>query len=192
MLTTSKQIQLSSNMSMRGKKMINTIGYEGVSSDAFVRTLKRSKISYLIDVRERAQSRRKGFSKTALAASLASEGIAYLHLRELGDPKLGREAARRGDVRAFQQIYAAVISAKAGREAVDTIIKVASENSVCLMCYERDPNTCHRKIITDMIEKLHAIKARHLEVDRIEHGKGSKRRVLHSRKGPATQVEQVL
>ncbi len=168
--------------------MINTIGYEGASLGDFIRSLKSSKIECLVDVRERAQSRRKGFSKSALSAALKAEGIEYMHLRDLGDPKLGREAARKGQHSAFRTIYAAVISTKEGRAAIRTIIDVASEKSVCLMCYERDPMSCHRKMITDKIQTDTGLKIRHLGVAGLEHKARSKRRMLHPREGAAAQI----
>ena len=168
--------------------MIHTIGYEGASLNDFIQTLKRSKVSCLIDVRERAQSRRKGFSKSALATALDSEGIRYLHFRELGDPKAGREAARNADYPAFKRIYSKVITASKGQAALRAIVDAAKKQSVCLMCYERDPVTCHRKIITDTIEKETNIKIRHLGVNGIEPKIRSKGRMLHSREGAAAQI----
>lgn len=57
----------------------------------------------LINTRDVANSRRAGFSKKRLAASLDEGGIAYLHLRPLGTPKAGR--ADRMDE--FRRIYMA-------------------------------------------------------------------------------------
>ena len=76
-----------------------TIGYENVGVPDFVAALKKAKIKLLIDVREVANSRRAGFSKKSLAASLDEAGIAYIHMKPLGTPKAGREAARKGDVK---------------------------------------------------------------------------------------------
>jgi uncharacterized protein (DUF488 family) len=72
-----------------------TIGYEGASLSDFIVTLQNSGVERLLDVREVAQSRRPGFSKTALSTALAEADIGYTHLRQLGDPKAGRDAARR-------------------------------------------------------------------------------------------------
>ncbi len=44
----------------------------------------------------RRLTRRPGFSKRVLAASLDEEGIGYIHLQKLGTPAEGREAARAG------------------------------------------------------------------------------------------------
>ena len=48
--------------------------------------LKRAKVKLLVDTRAVAASRRPGFSKRQLAASLDEAGIAYLHLQKLGTP----------------------------------------------------------------------------------------------------------
>ncbi len=76
-----------------------TIGYENVGQADFVAALKAAKVKTLVDVREVANSRRAGFSKKSLAAALDAAGIAYIHMKPLGTPKAGREAARKGDTK---------------------------------------------------------------------------------------------
>ena len=73
---------------------VYTLGYEGTDIDKVVATLQAVGVKVLADVRAVALSRKKGFSKNALRTRLEAEGIAYVHLVELGDPKPGREAAR--------------------------------------------------------------------------------------------------
>ena len=75
-----------------------TIGYEQAKPDAVLSELKRAKIDLLVDTRAVAVSRRPGFSKRQLAASLDEIGIPYLHLQKLGTPAEGRQAARAGDL----------------------------------------------------------------------------------------------
>ena len=144
--------------------MISTIGYEGAKPDDFVGTLKLVDVRMVIDIRDRAQSRRPGFSKSALRESLETAGIGYLHLKELGDPKEGREAARSGDFARFRQIYAAVLKTAEAVEALDQIAALSGQMSVCLLCYERDHHECHRKIVADRLESVVGSKARHLGV----------------------------
>ena len=144
--------------------MINTIGYESSELNDFITSVSEAGIEILVDVRDRAQSRKKGFSKTALSEALNSAGIEYLHLRQLGDPKEGRDAARSGQWAKFQKIYGKVLASETAQSAIEIIIELSETKSVCLLCYERDHNTCHRKCITDEIEKLTNKKARHLGV----------------------------
>ena len=82
---------------MAKTKKIFTIGYEQVSSRAVLDKLEQAGVKLLVDVRAIASSRRAGFSKNQLAASLYERGIGYIHLRGLGTPKQGREARRKGD-----------------------------------------------------------------------------------------------
>src|SRR3989304_1954407 len=71
--------------------MIHTIGYAGHSPDSFAERLQRLHIDTLIDVRYSPISRRRGFSKSALARKLEEHGIGYVHLKDLGAPKALRE-----------------------------------------------------------------------------------------------------
>ena len=84
---------------------LHTIGYEGSSIDEFLATLGAVGIDLLIDVRDVPISRKKGFSKSALASHLAHHRIEYLHLKGLGDPKPGRVAAREGRFHDFRRIF---------------------------------------------------------------------------------------
>ena len=85
---------------------IFTIGYEGVTMDEFLAALKGAGVEQVIDVRALPLSRRPGFSKNILAATLKDNGIGYVHLKALGTPKPGRDAAKKGDWRTMEQVYA--------------------------------------------------------------------------------------
>ena len=64
-------------------KPLATIGYEASTQDAVIARLKAAGVELLVDVRAVAASRRAGFSKTVLAASLADcedLGCAVEHL----------------------------------------------------------------------------------------------------------------
>jgi uncharacterized protein (DUF488 family) len=72
-------------------KPIWSIGYENFGQADFIATLREARIETLIDVRDLANSRRAGFAKCALTAGLGEFGIAYVHLKQLGTPKAGRQ-----------------------------------------------------------------------------------------------------
>ena len=117
---------------------ILTIGYEGSTIEDFVATLKLADVQVLIDIRDVPVSRKRGFSKKALAATLESAGVEYVHLRELGDPKPGREAARRGNMEAFERIFRAHLKGREAQEALEKALDLSSDVCACLLCYERD------------------------------------------------------
>ena len=124
-----------------------TIGYEKVGVPDFVTALKSAKIKTLIDVREVANSRRAGFSKKALAASLDAAGIAYIHMKALGTPKAGREAARKGDTKTMRRIFEAKMAGPESQLALAEAAELAQKARACLMCLEHDWRACHRTIV---------------------------------------------
>jgi uncharacterized protein (DUF488 family) len=128
---------------------VYTIGYEGTDIERFVQTLKVVGIEVLADVRAVALSRKKGFSKTALRNRLAEAGIVYVHFNALGDPKPGREAARAGKYDLFRKIYGKHLSTIEAQAALKELEAAVQDKVTCLLCFERDPNVCHRSIVTD-------------------------------------------
>lgn len=168
--------------------MLATIGYERSTLPDFVATLQLANIDTLVDVRERAQSRRPGFSKNALKEALQKVGIEYVHLPQLGDPKDGREAARAGKMHLFQQIYTTVINSPIAQEALRYLEDLALEKAICLMCFERDQKHCHRKIVAENLESRLGVKASHWGVVTGAAHESRERRMLHINQGTAAPV----
>lgn len=138
----------------RGKKRIFTIGYEQTPAKAVLDELEHAGVKLLVDVRAVAASRRPGFSKTQLAAGLSERGISYLHLRGLGTPKEGRNAARSGKFDELHRIYAAHLKTPQAREQLDELASLVTKaGPVCILCYERDHRQCHRQWIAEIIEE---------------------------------------
>ncbi|GEC14769.1 DUF488 domain-containing protein [Nitrobacter winogradskyi] len=130
-----------------------TIGYEQTPANAVLDELQRAGIKWLVDVRAVTSSRRPGFSKNQLAASLGDRGIAYLHLRGLGTPKPGRLARRSGKFDLLREIYAAHLKTPQAREEIDELSALVRQSGpVCILCYERDHQHCHRRWIAETIE----------------------------------------
>jgi uncharacterized protein (DUF488 family) len=141
-----------------------TIGYEGAALSDFISTLLTADIERVIDVREVAQSRRPGFSKSALRTALAEVDIDYFHIRQLGDPKPGREAARAGNFDLFHSIFSAHVALPASQDALREAVALASDKHSVLLCFERDPKHCHRTIVADRMVALCSLKVKHLGV----------------------------
>lgn len=128
-----------------------TIGYEARTQAALIEALQAAKVEVLIDVRAIAASRRAGFSKTLLAASLADAGVDYLHLRELGTPKPGRDAARKGRIAEMTQIFEAHLAEPSAQLQLAQAKEVVARRRAALLCFEADAAGCHRKILADHI-----------------------------------------
>lgn len=130
-------------------KIVFTIGYEGSDIDQLVQTLKAVGVKSLVDVRAVPISRKRGFSKNSLRDRLADEGIGYVHLRGLGDPKPGRNAAREGRMKDFRRIFTAHMKTAEAIADLRTLMDLAGDTATCLLCFERDHTCCHRSIVMD-------------------------------------------
>lgn len=135
---------------------LRTIGYEAATHSAVIACLKAAGTDVVIDVRAVASSRRAGFSKTLLAASLAEAGIGYVHLRALGTPKAGRQAVRAGHVAEMEAIYEDHLREPQAQLQLAEALEIARERSAALLCYEADPAHCHRRIVAGLIAQAGA------------------------------------
>jgi hypothetical protein len=130
-----------------------TLGYEGLSIDAFLNMLLQQRITALVDVRNNPVSMKYGFSKRRLAEYVGKVGIVYIHLPELGVPSFLRKGL--DDERAYENLFAYYTksilpqqetSLGYVRELIDQYGRVA------LTCFESNPRFCHRHKITEYLE----------------------------------------
>ncbi len=128
-----------------------TIGYEGEPQVAVIDKLKVAGVKVLADVRAVAASRRAGFSKTVLGASLADAGIEYVHLRDLGTPKAGRDAARKGRIGEMRDIFAGHMAEPTSEAAFQLLRGLAAERKTALLCFEADHLGCHRAVLAERL-----------------------------------------
>ena len=128
-----------------------TIGYEGKTFDEFVGELAGAGVQLVIDVRAVAASRRPGFSKTALAAGLREQEIDYLQLRDLGTPKAGRDAARKGRTQEMRRIYGRHLETPEAELAMEQALSAAGDRRSALLCYEAEAGCCHRAMVAELL-----------------------------------------
>ncbi len=128
-----------------------TIGYEGCRIDDVLAALKEARVGLLVDVRAVPQSRKPGFSKRQLAAGLDEVGVRYLHLQALGTPKAGRDAVRAGHPERMVPIFREHMRGDQALAELAQATELARTERVCLLCFERDPGHCHRRIVAEMI-----------------------------------------
>src|SRR3954468_12399411 len=130
-------------------RTLATIGYEGKTQEEFLGELAAAGVELVIDVRAVAASRRPGFSKTALRNALAERGIDYLHLRPLGTPAAGREAARKGRVAEMRRIYAGQLETDEAALALEQALAAAADRRSALLCFEAEAAGCHRSMLAE-------------------------------------------
>src|SRR3984957_6264558 len=144
---------------------IFSIGYEKARLADVIAALKAAGVETLIDVRDRPQSRRPGFSNRQLAAGLEEAGIRYVGLKALGTPPEGREANHRHDWERFWRIVDDKLATAEAEHALAEAAAIASKTPTCLLCYEADWRICHRSRVADILAARHGFEVRHLGID---------------------------
>ncbi|WP_369058472.1 DUF488 domain-containing protein [Caulobacter sp. 73W] len=130
---------------------IFTVGYETDTQAGMIDRLKAGGVKRVIDVRAIASSRKAGFSKSLLAASLNEAGIEYVHLRPLGTPKAGRDAARAGRTDEMRDIFERHMQEPEAQLALKKAEELAVDKPSALLCYEDRACDCHRAILADKL-----------------------------------------
>ena len=154
-------------MKSKARKLF-TIGYEQTPSKAVLDELESAGVKLLVDVRAVTSSRRPGFSKNQLAAGLDERGIAYVHLKGLGTPKEGRLAARSGNYDVLQKVFAKHLKTPEARENLDELSELVKKaGPVCLLCYERNHEHCHRRWIAEIIEERDGVRIENLAAPQV-------------------------
>ena len=127
-----------------------SLGYEGISLDRYVDVLKSHSISIVVDVRETPWSYKPGFSKKPLEQRLAFEGITYIHVKAAGNPSKNRKKGLPPD-EVIELYKEHLDSDPSCLQEILELIRANSSGSVCLLCFEKMPHECHRKVILDRI-----------------------------------------
>lgn len=140
-------------------QVLFTIGYEGKSIEAFINVLIRNNIRVLCDVRKNPLSRKFGFSKSKLQHVLEIIGIKYIHLPDLGIDSDKRHSLNTVDdyQQLFNKYQKSLPNLKPQLDALYSLL--LSDDRIALMCYEKDPQMCHRHVIRDFISDVHPIRS---------------------------------
>jgi uncharacterized protein (DUF488 family) len=139
-----------------------TVGYEFATLPALVEALRARGVKTLIDVRELPLSRRAGFSKRPLNAELSDAGIGYVHLRALGTPKEGRVANKQGKMALFWRIVNDRLATPEAEQQLSAAADLARRGPACLLCFEADPERCHRRRVGELLAERHGFRVEHL------------------------------
>lgn len=137
------------------KTVLYTAGYEGIDLESFIKRLKENDVEYLIDIRERPLSRKKGFSKKALNQFLLEANISYLHFPELGSPSEIRKKVREDeDYSYFFKQFSRHL--KDHHSKLEELLEIIKTSISCLLCFEKDHEKCHRKMAAQEVQSLNA------------------------------------
>ncbi|HUA02241.1 MAG TPA: DUF488 domain-containing protein [Candidatus Aquilonibacter sp.] len=132
---------------------IFTIGHSTLAIEEFLALLRAHGIRQLIDIRTIPKSRRNPqFNSDALAASLASAGIEYVHMKDLGGLRHpARDSINLGWRNASFRGYADYMQTPAFAAVLVRAIRLAESAPTALMCAEAVPWRCHRSLVADAL-----------------------------------------
>ena len=142
------------------KLAIFTIGYEKQQADDVLRRLHDAGVSQLLDVRLRPQSRKPGLSKTALSESCNALGIEYVHDRRLGTPAEMLTAVRDNGGYENWDDYRGHLDTQT--DAVTETLEIVDMSATALLCYELNPNECHRSVVAEYLSRSTGMPVTHL------------------------------
>ena len=132
-----------------------TIGYEGISLEAYIVKLILKDVKVLCDVRKNAYSRKFGFSKTILERACKGVGIQYVHIPELGiESEKRQELNTQADYNKLFDEYESS-SLQENWNYLNIIVNLLhQENRVALTCFEKNPLMCHRSRVAKAVLSL--------------------------------------
>lgn len=132
---------------------IFTIGFSKKNLRKFVKLLKESNVTHLIDIRLNNTSQLAGFAKKDdLEYIMELVGIQYIHDPTLApdDKLLDDYKKKRIKWNDYVEIYNNILI---NRNIKDRINEIIGTGTPCFLCSEEKPNQCHRKLLVDFLEE---------------------------------------
>ncbi|MCA1567278.1 MAG: DUF488 domain-containing protein [Acidobacteria bacterium] len=141
-----------------------TLGYQGLSLEAYALILQEAGAGVVLDVRERAWSYRPQYVKSPFRDGLASYGLDYVHLNVAGNPSAIRKTVNSTEecmlrYSEYLALHPEVV------EELYSHVRAAAERGrpACLTCYEHLTADCHRSVLVNyLLEAYPAVEPVHL------------------------------
>ncbi len=132
---------------------VYTIGHSTRSAEGFLQILRAFTIEVLADIRTVPRSRRNPqFEGAELNRFLTSNGIAYVHLADLGGLRRARkDSLNTGWQNQSFRGYADYMQTAPFEKALEELLVIASQKRAAIMCAEALPWRCHRSLVGDAL-----------------------------------------
>jgi uncharacterized protein (DUF488 family) len=129
-----------------------TVGYEGISLEAYMNKLIRNGVKVLIDVRKNAMSMKYGFNKSQLIKACEGVGIRYIHFSEVGIKSSKRkELKTQDDYDLLFEDYKQTVLPETTKIQKDIAEVVKEYKRVALTCFEAQSCQCHRRPLAEYV-----------------------------------------
>lgn len=155
-----------------------TIGYAGYNIDDFISSLLKANVNAVVDVRSSPFSKMfPDFNKDKIYLSLKKNHIYYI-------PMSTQLGARPDNYEVYTNNQVDFLKMAESSSFLDGCSRIKEgllNYTVCLMCSERDPVTCHRAIlVSHTIKKLYPeINIFHILPNKIEANREMENRLLN-------------
>ncbi|NLK48608.1 MAG: DUF488 domain-containing protein [Bacteroidales bacterium] len=137
------------------KTILFTIGYEGISLEAYLNRLIKNDVKVLVDVRNNPLSMKYGFSKSQLQRYCNSLGIEYVHYPEVGiQSEQRQELNTQSDYDKLFAVYRQNNLTKTTASQVKILNLLKEKKRIALTCFEANICQCHRKHLAEAIKNL--------------------------------------
>lgn len=141
-----------------------TIGFTETAAEQFFTLLRQAGVKRVVDVRLNNTSQLAGFSKKDDLRFFLREvvGIEYVHMPELAPTKdiLDAFKKHRGNWTVYEQEFNALMAMR----GIESVISRDTANLGCLLCSEKKPHHCHRRLVAEYLQKHWGdVSTKHLE-----------------------------
>ena len=142
---------------------IYAIGHSSRPMDAFIQLLVERAIQTLVDVRAQPHSNCfPHFTMGALREAMDELGIVYHWAgRQLGGRRSARPDSRHGALDEGLRGYADYMETDRFHKSAAQLVNLAARSPTAMLCAERSPERCHRRLIADYLT-LEGVEVIHL------------------------------
>jgi uncharacterized protein (DUF488 family) len=130
-----------------------TIGFAETSAKDFFDALRQAKVKRLLDVRLNNTSQLAGFSKRDDLRFFLQEiaGIEYVHVPELAPTQdiLDAFKKRKGGWSVYEREFNELMA----KRAIENVVSREEANFACLLCSEKKPHHCHRRLVAEYLNR---------------------------------------
>ncbi len=142
--------------------VIYTLGYEGISLEAYMNKLIQNNIKLLCDVRKNPFSRKFGFSYKTLNDILPKFGVKYVHIPQLGIESNKRKNLKdKKDYKKLFDEYRTILPSR--KEALKEVLALQKKHlRIALTCFEKHHHECHRHCVSDYLSDNYNTQIIHL------------------------------
>ena len=150
------------------KKVLFTIGYEGLSLEEYINKLLAADVKVLCDVRKNSYSMKYGFNKSQLQMACDGVGIRFIHIPEVGivsDKR--RELHTQRDYDILFEDYKNTVLPQTLSQQEEILNLIKTHDRVAITCFEANICQCHRKHLAESLIKMtdNKVELMHLSIN---------------------------